>query len=70
VQVPPKASPRGRRRQAFLEESAPKRPVAVEDAMLQLKESNQPFVVFRNVESGSLNVLYRRRDGAVVLIQD
>ncbi len=52
----------------ILEEEARGKPMAVEEAVLQLGASEYPFVVFRNVESGSVNVLYRRRDGSLGLI--
>ena len=52
------------------EENVPGSPMAVEDAVVVLTESKSPFVVFRNVESGSINVLYRRKDGTLALIQE
>ena len=42
--------------------------MAVEEALLELGHSDYPFVVFRNVESGAVNVLYRRKDGSLGLI--
>jgi len=43
--------------------------MAVEEAVLELGQSDYPFVVFRNVDSGEVNVLYRRKDGSLGLIQ-
>ncbi|NWG13514.1 MAG: ribosome-associated translation inhibitor RaiA [Acidobacteria bacterium] len=57
-----------RRDGRILEEEVRGKPMAVEEAVLQLGESEYPFVVFRNVESGNVNVLYRRRDGSLGLI--
>jgi putative sigma-54 modulation protein len=51
------------------EEDAQKKPMAVEEAVLELNHSEYPFVVFRNSESGAINVLYRRRDGTLGLIR-
>jgi putative sigma-54 modulation protein len=43
--------------------------MAVEEAVIELDHSDYPFVVFRNSESGAVNVLYRRRDGGLGLIR-
>ncbi len=62
------ASRPARRSNGILEEEAHKKPMAVEEALLELKQSEYPFVVFRNVDSGAVNVLYRRKDGSLGLI--
>jgi len=59
-----------RRTAAILEEDVPPKRMAVEEAAAELGQSESPFFVFRNVESGSMNVLYRRKDGSLGLIQD
>jgi len=51
------------------EEEAQRKPMAVEEAVIELNHSEYPFVVFRNSESGAVNVLYRRRDGGLGLIR-
>jgi len=51
------------------EEEAQRKPMAVEEAVLELNHSDYPFVVFRNSESGDMNVLYRRKDGTLGLIR-
>jgi putative sigma-54 modulation protein len=56
------------RRNGIHEEEAHKKPMAVEEALMELGHSDYPFIVFRNVESGSVNVLYRRKDGSLGLI--
>ncbi len=56
------------RRNGIREEEARKKPMAIEEAVLELGHSDYPFVVFRNVESGAVNVLYRRKDGSLGLI--
>ena len=57
------------RRNGIQEEEVQGKPMAVEEAVLELGHSQYPFVVFRNVESGEVNVLYRRKDGSLGLIQ-
>ena len=51
------------------EEEAQRKPMEVEEAAIELNHSEYPFVVFRNAESGAVNVLYRRRDGTIGLIR-
>jgi putative sigma-54 modulation protein len=41
----------------------------VGDAIEQLAQSRDEFLVFSRVETGVVNVLYRRRDGGVALIE-
>jgi len=52
----------------ILEEESRRKPMAIEEAVLELGESDYPFIVFRNAESGDVNVLYRRKDGTLGLI--
>ena len=56
------------RNHGITEEEARKKPMAVEEAVLELGQAKYPFLVFRNVESGDVNVLYRRNDGSLGLI--
>jgi putative sigma-54 modulation protein len=63
-----KAASAAVRRNGIQEEEAHKKPMAVEEAVMELGHSDYPFIVFRNVESGSVNVLYRRKDGSLGLI--
>jgi putative sigma-54 modulation protein len=51
------------------EEEAQRKPMEVEAAVIELNHSEYPFVVFRNAESGAVNVLYRRKDGTIGLIR-
>lgn len=57
-----------RRSNGIEEEQSRKKPMAVEEAVLELGQSQYPFVVFRNVDSGDVNVLYRKKDGSLGLI--
>ena len=44
-------------------------PMAVEDAELELDNLDHDFYVFLNAETGKVNVLYKRRDGKLGLIE-
>ena len=57
------------RRDGIQEEEAQRKPMAVEEAVLELNHSDYPFVVFRNTDSGAVNILYRRKDGSLGLIR-
>ncbi len=50
------------------EEEPQTKPMAIEEAVLELGHSEYPFVVFRNADSGAVNVLYRKKDGSLALI--
>ena len=45
------------------------KPMHAEEAVLQLELIGHDFFVFRNGESGEVNVVYRRRDGGYGLIE-
>jgi ribosome hibernation promoting factor len=45
------------------------KPMSPEEAVLQLELVGHDFFVFRNADSGEVNVLYRRRDGTYGLIE-
>ncbi len=45
------------------------KPMSVEEASLQLEALEQQFVVFSNAETNAVNVVYRRSDGNVGLIE-
>ena len=47
----------------------PIKPMSVEDAAMRLQGGADSFVVFRESESDTLNILYRRRDGNFALIE-
>lgn len=44
------------------------KPMSQDEAMMQLERRNEPFLVFRNINSDKITVLYRRKDGNVGLI--
>jgi putative sigma-54 modulation protein len=45
------------------------KPMTVEEAALQLGAVNEQFIVFRNSENQKINVLYKRKDGNLGLIE-
>src|SRR6202165_1631882 len=55
---PPKDGPRIVKKKQF-----PVKPMTPDEAVLQLELVGHDFFVFRNAESGEVNVVYRRRDG-------
>jgi putative sigma-54 modulation protein len=57
-----------RKSNGIQEEEAQRKPMVLEEAVAELNRSDYPFVVFRNSESGAVNVLYRRKDGTLGLI--
>jgi putative sigma-54 modulation protein len=47
----------------------PDKPMSPEEAVLQLELIGHDFFVFRNADSGEVNVVYRRKDGGYGLIE-
>lgn len=47
----------------------PVKPMTVEEAALVIMDRKEAFVVFRNAATDSINVLYRRKDGQLGLIE-
>ena len=45
------------------------KPMSVEDAALRVDDGGDGFVVFRNADTDAINVLYRRKDGNLGLIE-
>ena len=45
------------------------KPMSVEDAAMRLDEVDDAFVVFRNADDDAVNILYRRKDGNIGLIE-
>jgi putative sigma-54 modulation protein len=57
------------RSRVIMEELKRKKPMGVEEAVIDLSESDRNFVVFRDSESEDLHVLYKRKDGHYGLIR-
>lgn len=45
------------------------KPMSVEDAALRMEETAEAFIVFRNPDSESVSIVYRRKDGNLGLIE-
>lgn len=50
-------------------ERYPVKPMFVDEAVLQIEMSNRQFVVFLNAKTESVNILYRRKDNGLGLIE-
>lgn len=55
--------------QVVRSKSFPVKPMDIEEAILQMNTSGHAFFMFRNMESGEINVVYRRRDGNYGLLE-
>ena len=51
------------------EETLNRKPMATDEAILELEHTEAAFLAFRNVDSGDMNVVYRRKDGSLRLIR-
>lgn len=49
--------------------ASPVKPMSVEEALLDVRDTEREFLVFRNSASHRISVLYRRRDGNYGLIE-
>jgi putative sigma-54 modulation protein len=47
----------------------PVKPMSIDDAALRLENGKDTFVVFRNSDTESVSILYRRKDGNLSLIE-
>jgi len=45
------------------------KPLTIDDAASRLDGGSDPFLVFRNADTGRLAVVYRRKDGHVALVE-
>ena len=44
-------------------------PMSVDDAIMEIEETRNRFVIYRDSPSERMNVIYRRDDGNYVLIE-
>jgi putative sigma-54 modulation protein len=49
--------------------SYPVKPMSVEDAALRVEAGPDTFIVFRNMDTDAVSILYRRKDGSLGLIE-
>ena len=47
----------------------PVKPMTIEDAAMRVDEGPETFLVFRNAETDTVSILYRRKDGNLGLIE-
>jgi len=59
------AAPNGAIARVVAEQSAEISLLSVDEAVMQMDLADQPLLMFRNRESGTLNVVFRRSDGNV-----
>lgn len=57
------------RRVVVMTEKVPVKPMSLEEAVMEMDLLNQEFLVFKNAETDSINVIYHRRDGNIGLIE-
>lgn len=55
--------------QVIVSENFYAKPMSLEEAVMQLKLNNNEFMVFMDSSTEKINVLYRRKDGNIGLIQ-
>ena len=55
--------------QVIKTERYPVKPMFVDEAVLQIEMSNRQFVVFLNAKTEQVNILYRRKDNGIGLIE-
>ncbi len=55
--------------QVVITKSLPAKPMDIEEAIMQMDLMNKNFFVFRNAENSEINVVYKRDDGKVGLIE-
>ncbi|MCU0577890.1 MAG: sigma 54 modulation/S30EA ribosomal C-terminal domain-containing protein, partial [Desulfobacterota bacterium] len=51
------------------EKNYPVKPMSVDEAILQMDTIPQSFVIFQNTESKQLNLIYKRQDGELALVE-
>ena len=68
VATPPEPDAASRPR-ILVSDATSRKPMTTEEAVLELNNSEHPFVVFRTAEGGEVNVVYRRKDGDYGLVR-
>ena len=68
-EAPEEAAAQAGEEPAIVVEKLVTKPMDPEEAAMQLNMSQQDFLVFRNARSKEMNVLYKRRDGNLGLIE-
>jgi putative sigma-54 modulation protein len=50
-------------------EKMPIKPLSIEEARLQIRSSSNGFILFRNATTSEINLLYKRKDGSLGLVE-
>ena len=45
------------------------KPMSVEEAILQINVAKNDFIIFQNTDSKQINLIYRRQDGDIGLVE-
>ncbi|KAA0258196.1 ribosome-associated translation inhibitor RaiA [Deferribacter autotrophicus] len=53
----------------IISKQIPAKPMTIEEAVMQMELLNKNFFVFRNADTGEINVVYQRDDGNLGLIE-
>ncbi|BAI80515.1 sigma 54 modulation protein/ribosomal protein S30EA [Deferribacter desulfuricans SSM1] len=53
----------------IISKQIPAKPMTIDEAVMQMELLNKNFFVFRNAETGEVNVVYHRDDGNIGLIE-
>ncbi|MGO9146590.1 MAG: ribosome hibernation-promoting factor, HPF/YfiA family [Desulfomonilia bacterium] len=51
------------------EKNYPVRPMSVDEAVMEMGEAPQNFIIFQNTDSKQLNLIYKRQDGELALVE-
>jgi putative sigma-54 modulation protein len=65
----PEPAPAGLRRRIVRARASAIKPLSLDDAVLALESSREGVVVFRQADTGSVAIVYRRPDGHVGLVE-
>ncbi|HPI93089.1 MAG TPA: ribosome-associated translation inhibitor RaiA [Deltaproteobacteria bacterium] len=63
------ASEKKARPRLVYERDYPVKPMSVDEAILQMDTITQDFIIFQNTESQQLNLIYKRQDGELALVE-
>jgi putative sigma-54 modulation protein len=56
-------------RKILTTERIPIKPLTMEEAIESLEADSRELVIFRNVQTERVNIVYRRQDGRLVLVE-
>ncbi|MGD0819520.1 MAG: ribosome-associated translation inhibitor RaiA [Desulfomonilia bacterium] len=68
VAAAPPVSKKAKQRLIY-EKNYPVRPMSVDEAVMEMGEAPQNFIIFQNTDSKQLNLIYKRQDGELALVE-